>query len=293
MRIFSKPVTSGVRWCQNSLIAILFAGAVVQTSAQIYSLTSQNSSLQINLAGGLSPWTIDSVNELNQQWFYYSIGSGPVYSIDTIAPWSTPSISHGTSPTLTEIYSNSLISVKTAYTLQGQASGSGMAKLGDAITVNNNSATSQTFHFYQYSDFYLGGVSGGQNVQFNINGVASAFEVVQSGLTGVTLTGTVTAVAGGTSVSPEEQAGIYDGTMFGLVNGNPAPSLNNTLTAGTGNVNFAYEWDMTLAGSGNPGSSLTISEIQSVVPEPSSLALVASGMVAMAWFYRRRQARTA
>ena len=36
--------------------------------------------------------------------------------------------------------------------------------------INNLSGTAQIFHFYQYSDFDLGGVSGGQNVQFNING---------------------------------------------------------------------------------------------------------------------------
>ena len=34
---------------------------------------------------------------------------------------------------------------------------------------------------------------------------------------------------------------------------------------------------------------MTISEIQTVVPEPSSVALVASGMLALALLYRRRQ----
>jgi hypothetical protein len=54
-------------------------------------------------------------------------------------------------------------------------------------------------------------------------------------------------------------------------------------------VVYAYEWDVILAASGNPGSSLTISEIQAVVPEPSSVALVASGMLVLALLYRRRQ----
>jgi hypothetical protein len=108
-------------------------------------------------------------------------------------------------------------------------------------------------------------------------------------LTGVTLTGTVIALSGGNPVAPAEEAGIYNGTMFGLVNGNPAPIFDNTLTAGPGNVDFAYEWDVNLAASGNPGSSITFSEIQVVVPEPSSVGLVVSGMVALAFFYRRRQ----
>jgi len=290
MNLSIKPLTSRVQWYQNTLIAILFAGTVAQGNAQLYTLSAQNSSVQINLAGGISPWLIDGVNQLNQQWFYYSVGSGPVNSIDTIAPWSVPTLGHGSSPTLTETYANSIISVKTQFTLQGQLAGSGKATLGDSITINNPSATAQTYHFYQYSDFYLGGSSGGQSVNFNINGAGTAYQVIQTG--GADLTGTVTALAGGGTVAPEEQAGLYDGTMFGLVNGNPAPSLNNTLNAGPGNVNFAYEWDVTLAAYGNPGSSLTLSEIQAVVPivpEPSSVALITSGMLALGLFYRCRQ----
>jgi hypothetical protein len=277
---------------QNTLIALLFAGAMVQGSAQTYTLSSQDSSLQINLAGGgVSQWMIDGANQLNQQWFYYSVGSGPVYSIDTIAPWTAPTITGGTSPTLTETYANSFISVKAKFTLQGQPSGSGKATLGDAITINNLSANAQTYHFYQYSDFYLGGFSGNQNVQFNPSGATTAYQVVQTGLAGGTLTGTVTALSGGASVVPREQAGFYDGLNFGLGNGNAAPTLNNTLSAGTGNVVYAYQWDVTLAAYGSPGSSLTLSEIQAVVPEPSSVALVLSGMLALAFYHRRRQAK--
>lgn len=291
VRQLSKTLTNRVRFYQGALVAFLFAGAVVQTDAQLYTLSAQNSSVQIDLSGGISQWLIDGVNQLNQQWFYYSIGSGPVYSIDTIAPWSTPTLGHGSSPSLTETYANSFISVKTQYTLQGQATGSGKATLGDSITINNPSATAQTYHFYQYSDFYLGGSTGSQLVQFNINGAGSAYQVIQTG--GANLTGTVTALSNGGSVAPEEQAGIYDGTMFGLINGNPAPVLNNNLNAGPGNVNFAYEWDVTLAAYGNPGSSLTLSEIQAVVPivpEPSSVALITSGMLGLALFYRCRRA---
>src|SRR5690349_7473074 len=113
-----RPFKNRVRLYQSMLFVILFAGAAVRSGAQIYTLTAQNSSLQIDLTSGLSLWTVDGVNQLNQQWFYYSIGSGPVYSIDTIAPWSPLTITHGSAPTLTEMYSNSTISVKTQFTLQ-------------------------------------------------------------------------------------------------------------------------------------------------------------------------------
>jgi hypothetical protein len=293
MKLLNKPLLSRVWLYQNTLIAILFAGAVIQSGAQICTPAIRDTSLQINLAGGLSDWTIDGVNQLNQQWFYYSVGSGPVYSIDTIAPWSTPTISTNlgkTQITLSEIYANATISVGTTYVLGSSPVGSGKATLTQTLTINNPSATTaQVFHFYQYSDFDLGGVSEGQNLQFNDNGAGKYYQVVQTGSTGITLTGLVTSVSGGSSVQYEVQAGTYDGTRFGLGNGNSAPLLNNTLTAGPGNVDYAYEWDATLAG----GSSIIISELQTVVPEPSSVALVASGMLALALLYRRRQGRTA
>jgi hypothetical protein len=283
-----KPLTGRVRLFQNTLIAILFAGAVVQSGAQIYTLAIRDTSLQFNLAGGLSNWTIDGANQLNKQWFYYSVGSGPVYSIDTIAPWSTPTLSTNlgkTQITLNETYSGSAISVGTKYVLAGGVLGSGQATLSQTLTLSNPSSTTQVFHFYQYSDFDLGGVSGGQNIAFSSNGSGLYYQVVQSSLAGPILNGSVTGVNGGSNTVSEVQAGLWDGTQFGLGNGNPAPLLNNTLTAGSGNVVYAYEWDATLAS----GDSIIISEIQTVVPEPSSMALIGSGMLALTLLGRRRQ----
>src|SRR5208282_4220395 len=154
----------------------------------------------------------------------------------------------------------------------------------ETFTINNLSGISQTFHFYQYSDFDLGGVSGGQSVLFSSNGSGQQYQVVQTDAAGRTLTGVISAVTGGTSVQSEVQAGLVDGTQFGLGGGGPV-TLNNTLSIGPGNAEYAYEWDATLAA----GSSITISEIQSV-PEPSAMALAASGMLALALLYWRRQA---
>jgi hypothetical protein len=291
VRLLIKPLTSRVRLYQNTVIAILFAGTVVQSGAQIYTPAIRDTSLQINLSGGLSDWTIDGVNQLNQQSFYYSVGSGPVYSIDNIASWSTPTIATNlgkTQITLNETYASSTISVGTKYVLGSGLPGSGQATLGQMLTINNLSGTAQVFHFYQYSDFDLGGVLGNQNVVFSSNGSGQEYQVVQTGLTGAILTGLLTGVSGGSSYTYEVQAGYSDGTQFGLGNGNSAPLLNNTLTAGPGNVDYAYEWDLNLTASGS-GSSIIISESQAVAPEPSSVALVASGMLALALLYRRRQ----
>ena len=52
MRVLIKPLTSRARFYQNMLIAILFAGTVVQSRAQVYTLSAQDSSVQIILSGG-------------------------------------------------------------------------------------------------------------------------------------------------------------------------------------------------------------------------------------------------
>jgi len=286
MRLLRKPLTSRVRFYQNTLIAILFAGTVVQSEADIYTIGARDTSMQIDLAGGVSQWTVDGVNQLNLQSFYYSVGSSPAASIYTLGLPSAPTITTNfskTTVTLNTTYANSTVSVGTLFSLQSSPVGSGKATLAQTLTINNLSATAQVFHFYQYSDFDLGGVSGGQNVQFSSNGSGQQYQVVQTG-SGTILTGLVTAVTGGSFGQSEVQAGLFDGNQFGLGSGNPV-TLNNTLTAGPGNVDYAYEWDATLAA----GSSITISEIQTVVPEPSSVTLVASGMLALALLYRRRQ----
>ncbi len=287
MRIFSKPLTSRGWWCQNTLVAILFAGSVVQSEATSYTIGARDTSLQIDLASGVSQWTIDGVNQLNLQTFYYSIGSGAATSIYTLGLPSGPSITTNISKTIVTLsttYADATTSVGTLFSIQSSPVGSGMATLAQTLTINNLSGSAQTYHFYQYSDFDLGGVSGSQNVQFSSNGSGQQYQVVQTGLTGTTLTGLITGVTGGSSAQSEVQAALFDGTRFGLGSG-ISVTLNNTLSAGPGNVDYAYEWDATLAA----GSSIIISETEAVVPEPSSVALVASGMLALALLYRRRQ----
>jgi len=73
--------------------------------------------------------------------------------------------------------------------------------------------------------FYLGGVSGGQYVQFNSNGAGTAYQVIQTGLTGATLNRDSHRIKRRDFCFSGRAGRIYNGTMFGLVNGNPARSL--------------------------------------------------------------------
>src|SRR5580658_5167285 len=95
-----------------SAAGILFSVSVISCGAQSYTEAIRDTSLQFNLdgsSGGLSDWTIDGVNQLQSQWFYYSIGSAPVYAINNLATWTTPTVSTNlgkTQITLSESYVN-------------------------------------------------------------------------------------------------------------------------------------------------------------------------------------------
>jgi hypothetical protein len=281
MKIFQECFVGRRGSLRCGVFLIAFAGGVFQVEAQgPYTLSQNDSSVQVNLGGGVYDWQVDNVNQLNQQWFYYRVGStGPEYSIDTIA---TPS-SISSSPTrVSATYANSTISVKTSYLLSGQTSGSGKATLTETLVVKNASAISQDFHFYQYSDFDLGDAAGNQTVQFYDNGSGSYYEVIQS-YGNESLTETVSAPAAN---APLVQAGLYDATLLGLADDSPT-TLDNTLSAGPGDVVYAYEWDATLGA----GLSFTISKIMSItVPEPSVLTIMWAGAVALALLRRRCRA---
>jgi hypothetical protein len=278
-------LASGVWMFRSTVIATLLVATAVRSQAQSYTLSARNTSININVAGatsGLTNWQVNGVNQLHQQWYYYSVGAGPVNSIDTIGSFSSQYVNVGNSPFLNQTYSNSTVFVTTDYTLQSQPVGSPNAKLSTLIGLQNLSGTTQTFHFYIYSDFWLNSIIGNQNVQ--LSGL-QPYQATQTG-NGGQLIATITGISGGTADSVEEIAGLYDGTQFGLGNGNPAPNFSGgSLSAGPGNVDFAYEVDATLTS----GTAITFTELESV-PEPSTMALTFSGMLVLGWYYCRKLA---
>jgi len=258
---------------------VLLAATVIQSKAQTYTLSVSDSTMQFNLSGGLTEWTAGGVNQLSDQWYYYSVGGGAEYPINDISAASTPTFSglalggRIIDTNLTTTYANATISLTTSYTLQVQGSGS---TLTSAITIENLSSTSQTIQFYQLSQFALGGMSGGQTVQFLQT--TNPFGVFQSG-NGANLNGTVSGFIGGTSTSVEEMAGTGN---LGLGNGLSAPPFDDNPLSATGNADFGYEFIATVAS----GSSVTLNELQTV-PEPSTAAVISAGLV-VAGLLRRR-----
>ncbi len=291
MKILIKSFVSRARLFQGALFAFLIAGFVVPSGAQPISrsINGGSSTVTFDPNIGLTGWTVNGVSQLNQELFYYNLnGGGVTQIINSSSPTTVTTGHNGPSPDLTadsNLGNLGVIDVNNSYTLSGGVNGNQFI-LTYAIVIQNNSATSQNISFYQYSDLNLAGVSGGQNVQLStLSG--GQYQAYQTGA-GASLLDLLQPVGG---VTTEWQADS-SGAPFGALLGSPNPStLANTPVIASGNVDFAYEWDdiALLA-----GQSFIISETQTItVPEPSSVALISSGMLALALVSRRRRSKKA
>jgi hypothetical protein len=263
---------------QASAVLLLSLGA----SAQDITIANKNSSLDVNTntSAGVINWNVDGVDYAKNQWFYYRVGSGPESPLQSIT--SSPAVaitSLSSFARLNLTYANSSYSVLTSLRLTGNTPGSGRSQLNEDITVSNLSGSPLDLHFFQYSDFDLFGTTGGQSVQFYQNSANSQYyKAVQNDGTR-TVTETVNS-----TIFPigHFEAALFNDTLSSLTDGTPT-TLNDITSAGVGDVSFSYQWDVTLA----PGASFQLSKLIEIVPEPSSMAILALAGISMT-LYRRR-----
>lgn len=285
MKILKKSFVSRARLFQGALFAFLLAGFVVQSEAQVTNITKSLSGHISNLGfdpnAGLDYWTVSGVDQLSQETFYFNLGSG-VTELNS-SMFTSEAVSRvGSSYNQLNVWYNLGSGFTANFNYVLGISGNTYS-LTPTIYINNNNdpSSSANIIFYQYSDFVLGNVSGSQNVQMSILSNPSQYQAYQTG-EGASLQDLLQPIGGATT----EMQADNGGAPFGPLNGSPNPLNDITLTA-SGNAVFAYEWDVTgLQG----GSSFTISQTQTItVPEPSSVALVSAGMLAVALVCRRRR----
>jgi len=265
-----------------SLCAALVASGVLflpgKSEAQIITLNDGGSSATVNLNSsvGMNNWSVNGQNQLNQQWFWYAIGSSAPQPINNLGlvSYSTPG-----SAEVTATYQNAQLALTIDYVLAGGGVGSGSADITESILAVNNSGGSMDFHFYQYSDFNLLGNGSSDSVQ--LFGMTGSWNFVQqtAGASGI----------GEAIVAPSANHGeaAYIGTTLAKLNGLSPVTLNDNPSAGPGDVTWALEWDSTIANGGMFDLSKDKSLFIQVIPEPSSIALIALGLGA--WGMARRR----
>jgi hypothetical protein len=260
-------------------------GGAVGALAGTITLMDGNSSVTLDpsSSAGVTSWSVDGINQLYQQWFWYRIGSSsPQYSIDTLG---SASIVQSSSAEATISFSGTNgLSISVTYLLTGGAPGSGDADMGESINITNTSGTAQNVSFFQYSNFTLDNVAGGDSVQFQNSNAVSQWNGQE------TLAETVITPRPNfreAAVVPDtlNELNTIPGYILGQAQGFPSgePNSNTQSSVVTGDVSWAYEWDRTI----DPGSSFLISkdkDLQGVVapvPEPSTMLLAVAGLLTL------------
>jgi hypothetical protein len=259
----------------------LAVALVKRADAVTFTLTDLNSSAQINDASqnGMFNWTVNGVNQLAQQWFWYRTGStGGQSSIDTLpllAATASDTNGNGQPDTLFLSYgSTSGLQIDVRYTLRGTASSG--SDMQEQINITNNSTSTLDLHFFQYTNFNLNGTPAGDTVSLiNAN-------TVRQSKSGALISETVATPAanhyelGLTTDSPN--------TLTRLNSGSPITLLDGLTTRGPGDATWAFEWDRSLA----PGATLQISKDKNLqIPEPGTFALLATGFAGLAFLRKR------
>jgi hypothetical protein len=279
-----KRVASLGAWLAMSGMLLL----PVQGMAQ-YSLSDGGSTATLNLGAGtgnlgMNSWTVlGGQNQLNQQWFWYSVNGSAPQPINAIGGLSTTP--NGAND-LIVTYQNSLLSVNVDYTLNGNGVNSGSADITESIWIDNVSPDQTAkVSFFQYSNFNL---LQNHNNTVSISGSPGAYTgAFQS--TGTPGGSGIAEVILAPSANHGETALVP--TTLNELN-NPANTnyfnLSDNTSAVTGDVSWAFQWDTTL----NPGDEIDMIKDKglkvTVVPEPTSMALIALGMGALG-LARRRQ----
>jgi hypothetical protein len=262
----------------TSLSAVLVASGALIFASQSFATTLVDSgstaTVDFNSSAGMSSWTVDGQNQLNQQWFWYRVGSSgvamPINSISTAAV-----VTSGANG-VTATYQNTDFALTIDYSLVGGGVGSGYADITEDISVTKlvNDGNPLDFHLFQYSDFNLLDTPGGQSVTLFPGGLSGFNDAIQTkGATQIAETITSPNAnhgeAGLTSDSPNTLYRLNN--VSGLI-------LNDHDTAGVGDATWALQWDTSI-NYGQPFYIIKDKQLSiQMIPEPGTLALLALGL---------------
>jgi hypothetical protein len=271
-----------------SSICVLFLSVFdFPAQGQIYGITNGNSFALINSTSqaGMFNWTVDGVNQLYQQWFWYRIGNkGGERSIDALG---IPTVTSAGPGLLSTVYANSKLSVEVDYALHGGASGSGTAEMAETITLRNLSASTPSLHLFQYSDFDLLGNPANDHVQlFGHAGNYTGALQWDGDLNNSQFSAHITVTG-----ASHAEATFWSVLLNELTDSKPTTLADTVGVVGSGgDVDCAFQWDLSIAG----GGSVTLDIDKNLtlpvctVPEPSAAVLISAGLVCAAFLRRRR-----
>lgn len=236
-------------------------------------LGDANSTATFDPAAGQIDWMIDGQNHLFAQEFYFRRSTDTQElrmdstNLNNVGNFTTDT--NGFTDSRDDAFGSLFtdgngLEFETLFTLRGNAQGSSSASLAEQITIRNTSNSAITLSFFQFVDFDLGGDA------FDDSGLISGGNTAQQWDDGFVLSETVV-----TPMPVLFQMG--DAADIAALLGDTAIDNLDGSDSYSGDVAWAFQWDITL----QAGGSFLISKNKAVVPAPGSLMLLGSaGLIA-------------
>jgi hypothetical protein len=265
------------------LVALTAFLAAAPAKASIV-LSDLNSTLSIDPSSqaGAFSWTVDNVEQLSKQWFWYRIGSTAEQSVDTLT--LNAATGNGTPVGLIS-YTGPGFNLSLTYVLTGGTSGSGVSDVGETLRITNTSGSPLDFHFFQYTDFDLNATANNDFLRYTANNTVQQFD------------GSVIASETVVTPPPQHRQGDFFPVILNSLNDGAPTTLNDQppvlTTIGPGDLTWGYEWDRTIATGGtfiiSKDKTLAPNVGQPPLPEAGSLAIWGLlGLTTVSVFYFRR-----
>lgn len=242
--------------------------------AAIHVLSDRNSVVRIDDSSpaGMFDWVVDGTDHLFQQWFWLRVGGDTQErSLDTLTlggvfATDTNPFTDNRADTLSLLYVGNGFEILPTYILRGGQNGSNTSDVAEQIAINNTGRETLHISLFQYCDFDLNGSAGGDTAEI----VGSLFNTARQsdgvfGMSEVVVT----------PVPTRYEVNGFP-SILNRLNDGSVTDLANTAGPQSGDMTWAFQWDLVIA----PGGTVIISKDKGIIPTPGPAALLALGVAA-------------
>jgi hypothetical protein len=264
--IMRKNKGKSILLAAAATVASILGAAASPAHAAPILLQDYNSSVTINPTtpspSGVTNWTVDGTNQMNQEWFWFAVNGGAPTNLNTLSLNGVPTpINIDGNPSaagnyVSTSYGTSPLKIGVSYDLSGGATGSKVSDLSETATITNTGSSTLTFQFYEYSNFTMGG-GGSQTLT-----ITGGNEATQENPSDFMVSQTV--------VSPKPTYFQADtaANLMAELGSTTNVHLDDNASITSSSAAWAFEWDVTL----NPGATFAIGIDKNIraVPEPTA-----------------------
>lgn len=270
---FTRPCRPSWKPRATALISALCTAALSASATAVaapVTLQDGNATVQIDPEShaGMSDWTINGVDHLDQQWFWYSVDGQAEKPIDQLT-YGGADLS-GTDAVALSYVDAGVFELEVEYDLNGGAAGTNsQSSIRESLTVTNLSDAPLSIEIFQYNDLNLGG--GQQNDVLQTQTIPPYVSLVTAADADVAAEEVVV----GAPAPSFTQVALASALLAQLNDAN-FENLDGTTSGGPGDYAWAWQWSLQV----DAGESLTISKIRNLtpIPLPAAAWLLLSGL---------------